>query len=450
MRLEDFNLIEVEEVEVQEAELEYQKPLFGDEDEEEDSRKEKTSINNIFKAKITNYTNGLQVESVISSLESGYYVIPKFQRRFVWKKDQVANLALSIIKMVPIPPLYLYLNEKRRHVILDGQQRVTAMFFYFNSLWYTGKEAYERFDFNEIGFLNSKVLELEAELATARRLGKAKTEIAQLNENIKQIYSDLRIKHGVIRSKFYVEHNGEKQEITFSTFDSDEREFLLRRRIDITIVECRSEEPQKVYADIFKLLNSAGKLLGPQEIRNGIYWESPLYDLLFKLNKNNNWRMVYGKESNYSKDIEILLKMLALNYFTKVTLEYNEQSRLMEEVVKVSYDGTFNWANIMDEYSLISQNWSDEKLNAELVRLENYLNGIEGINEIEEKCNKAVFEAVFVASCKTGYCEKIEYKWLHKIAEEIEFQKGNVLSNKTSVENRLTKALLLVKERKNV
>ena len=66
------------------SEFEYQEPLFGT--EEEDNKKEKTSINNILKAKITNYTNGLQVESVISSLESGYYIIPKFQRRFVWKK----------------------------------------------------------------------------------------------------------------------------------------------------------------------------------------------------------------------------------------------------------------------------------------------------------------------------------------------------------------------------
>ena len=448
MRLEDFNPIEVEEVEELGEELEYQKPLFGD--EEEDSKKEKTSINNILKASITNYTNGLQVESVISSLESGYYVIPKFQRRFVWKKNQVANLALSIIKMVPIPPLYLYLNEKKKNVILDGQQRVTAMFLYFNDLWYTGKKTYERFDFNEIGCLNSKVLKIEAELAAAKDLDKSRTEIAQLKKQKEDIYRELKDKHGIVRSKFYVEDNGENQEITFSAFDEDEREFLLRRRIDITIVECRSYKPQKVYADIFKLLNSGGKLLGTQEIRNGIYWESPLYDSLFSLNKNNNWRMVYGKESDYSKDTEILLKMLALNYFTTVNLEYNEQSKTMVEVIKVSYDGTFNWANIMDEYSFISQSWSTEKLNEELARLENYLNGIKGIQEVREKCNKAVFEAVFVALCKAGNNEKIEYKWFHKIAKEEEFQKGNVLSNKTNVESRLTKALLLVKEKNNV
>lgn len=126
-----FNLKQEQNDEMDE-ELEYQNPKFGK--EEEDNRKEKQSINHILKAKITNYTNGLQVESVIGSLKSEYYVIPKFQRRFVWKKSQVSNLALSIIKEVPIPPLYLYLNDKKKEVVLDGQQRVTAMFLYFNNL----------------------------------------------------------------------------------------------------------------------------------------------------------------------------------------------------------------------------------------------------------------------------------------------------------------------------
>ena len=446
-----FEEIETEEVlgdQNMEEELEYQESLFGN--EEDDNKNERTSINNILKAKISNYTNGLQVESVISSLESGYYVIPKFQRHFVWKKNQVANLALSIIKHVPIPPLYLYLNEKKKHVVLDGQQRLTAMFLYFNDLWYTGKKTYERFDFNEIGRLNARVLQLEEELSSGNGSGKTKAEIAGLKEERKWIYHELKNIHGIERSKYYVEDNGKKKEITFSSFDEDEREFLLRRRIDITIVECRSEKPQKVYADIFKLLNSGGKLLGSQEIRNGIYWELPLYERLFELNRNEYWRTVYGKESDYSKDIEILLKMLALNYYTEVVREHSDLTQKMEEVIRVAYDGTFNWSNIMDEYSDVSQNWSDEQLGKELHRLENYLNNINGIKEATEKCNKAVFEAVFVAMCKTQKSESIDYEWFYAIAKEDEFQKGNVLSNKKSVESRLTKALQLVKEKYHV
>ena len=77
-------------------------------------------IDGLLNANITCYTNGLQVESIISSLNTDYYLIPKFQRKFVWNKTQVSYLALSIIKSIPIPPLYLYVDRKKQ-VLLDGE-----------------------------------------------------------------------------------------------------------------------------------------------------------------------------------------------------------------------------------------------------------------------------------------------------------------------------------------
>lgn len=448
MRLQDLAGCGVDEgmLEEENNDLEYQNPLFGEEDDDE---KDHYKINNVLKAKISHYTNGLQVESVISSLESGYYVIPKFQRRFVWKKEQVANLALSIIKDVPIPPLYLYLGNKRKQVILDGQQRATAIFLYFNNLWYSGAKEYHRFDFKEIGCLNKEVLNLEEQLQKAIEEKKKKSDVSELKKQIKRVYSELKEKYGIVRSRFFINNNEIKEEITFSSFEFEEQDFLLRKRIDITVVECRSKNPQRVYADIFKLLNSGGKLLGTQEIRNGIYWELPLYDDLFELNKNPYWRMIYGKESTFSKDIEILLKMLALNYYTELSSVTNQNYGGSEEAIEVYFDGTFNWSNIMEEYSSISELWTKQEEGEEIERLETYLNNIQGIQDVEKKCNKAVFEAVFVATCKLDYKHEIDYGWLCSLEQEEEFQKGNVLSNKKSVEMRLTKALKKLKEKIN-
>ncbi len=435
-----------EEIIDEKEELEYQNPLFG---EEEDDEKDHYKTNNILKAEISHYTNGLQVESVINSLESGFYVIPKFQRRFVWKKEQVANLALSIIKDVPIPPLYLYLGDKKRHVILDGQQRATAIFLYFNNLWYSGTKEYHRIEFKKIGFLNKTVLELEAQLDKALQEKKGKSDVLELKKQIKKIYGDLKEQYGIVRSKFYIDDNGSKREITFSSFEREEQEFLYRKRIDITVVECRSKNAQRVYADIFKLLNSGGKLLGTQEIRNGIYWELFLYDKLFELNKNRNWRAIYGKESPYSKDIEILLKMLALDNFTVLSKDANMYHEESGVFIEVAFDGTFNWSNIMEEYSSICGTWDEHEVKKDVERLETYLNNIQGIQDVTKKCNKAVFEAVFVATCKLDYTSEIDYEWLCSLEEEEEFQKGNVLSNKKSVEMRLTKALKKLKEKIN-
>ena len=79
--------------------------LLQEEGEDDDITVElDDDINKLIDSNISCYTNGLQIESIINSLRSGYYIIPKFQRRFVWNKDQVAYLALSIIKNIPIPP----------------------------------------------------------------------------------------------------------------------------------------------------------------------------------------------------------------------------------------------------------------------------------------------------------------------------------------------------------
>ncbi len=191
-----------EEITEEKEDLEYQNPLFG---EEEDDEKDHYKTNNILKAEISHYTNGLQVESVINSLESGFYVIPKFQRRFVWKKEQVANLALSIIKDVPIPPLYLYLGDNKRHVILDGQQRATAIFLYFNNLWYSGTREYHRIEFKKIGTLNKTVLELEDQLEKIKQEKKSKSDALELKKQIKEIYGELKENYGIVRSKFYID-----------------------------------------------------------------------------------------------------------------------------------------------------------------------------------------------------------------------------------------------------
>lgn len=212
----------------------------------------------------------------------------------------------------------------------------------------------------------------------------------------------------------------------------------MRKRIELTIVECNGPNASKVYADIFKLLNTGGKLLSAQEIRNGVYWELLLYEELFIVNKNKKWRAIYGKESAVSKDIEILLKVLSLNYYT--TIE--------DDSIKIEYVGTFNWSNIMEDYSIISARWNDEEIHKQISLLTTFLDKIKDINE--QRCNKAVFEATFVAYTKLNCSDAIEYEWLCGLEQAEEFQKGNVLSNKQSVESRLTKALCLIKEKYGV
>lgn len=85
---------------------------------------------------------------LISDIEQGYLKIPKFQRDFVWKVDQAASLIDSVLKGYPIGTFILWkTREELRHYkeigkaklpevpkgdavtyVLDGQQRITALF----------------------------------------------------------------------------------------------------------------------------------------------------------------------------------------------------------------------------------------------------------------------------------------------------------------------------------
>lgn len=246
-----------------------------------------------------------------------------------------------------------------------------------------------------------------------------------------------------------IKNGNAKQDITFSNFDSNEQRVLWKKRVEITLVKCSSVHPKRVYADIFKLLNSAGKLLGSQEIRNGIYYDSALYKDLFVLNQNPTWRSIYGNESQYYKDVEILLKMLALNHYTTQDLYFDEDLKENKEGILVAFHRTFSWSNIMEEYSelyISSEENPDEK--SAVAQLKHFFDCIINVKS-NRKCNKAVFEAVFVAFCKLNIKEPIDYDWICDLEKEIEFQKGQVLSNKSSVQRRLTKAFEKVKEKYN-
>ncbi|MBN1313811.1 MAG: DUF262 domain-containing protein [Anaerolineales bacterium] len=85
---------------------------------------------------------------LFSSIDSGKIKIPKFQRDFIWRKEQTAELIDSLIKGYPIGMfIFWQTKEELRHVkeignsqlpdvpagdsafyILDGQQRITSLY----------------------------------------------------------------------------------------------------------------------------------------------------------------------------------------------------------------------------------------------------------------------------------------------------------------------------------
>jgi len=92
----------------------------------------------------------IHLGSLIEELKKGHYVIPDFQREFEWQPWDVLDLIKSIFmdyyigtlllwkgskenfKMLSCEPIYAFSGKSdAQHILLDGQQRLTAIYYTF-------------------------------------------------------------------------------------------------------------------------------------------------------------------------------------------------------------------------------------------------------------------------------------------------------------------------------
>ncbi|RHQ88727.1 DUF262 domain-containing protein [Clostridium sp. AF21-20LB] len=68
------------------------------------------------------------------------YIIPKYQRKYRWNREQVVSLVESLLRGLPIPPIYTCRNANNQLEILDGQQRVMSLFFLLYRVFFKQKK----------------------------------------------------------------------------------------------------------------------------------------------------------------------------------------------------------------------------------------------------------------------------------------------------------------------
>jgi hypothetical protein len=215
---------------------------------------------------ITAYGADYPVDGLVKRLGQGDIVVPLFsmqaeqgqstvgfQREFVWTRPQCDRFIESLLLGLPVPGIFLVKEPNGKHLVLDGQQRLRTLQYFYDGL-IQGKE-------------------------------------------------------------FALENAQEKwQGKTYKTLGADDRRRLDDTIIHATIV--RQDEPSEDQSSIyliFERLNSGGTFLQPQEIRVALY-HGPLAALLSSLNTNESWRFLYGKKSARLKDLELILRFFALYY----------------------------------------------------------------------------------------------------------------------------------------
>ena len=182
-------------------------------------------------------------------------IIVDFQRQFVWTLGQASRLIESFLMGLPVPGIFLYTERKTgKLVVIDGLQRLTSVFSYFDGTFLTTEKAF-------------RLSGLKAPWE-----GRLFQELPDPDQR--------RLRDSVLRA---------------------------------TIVDQIHPEDNSSIFEIFKRLNTGGTTLTPQEIRNCIY-RGPFNDVLKVMNEFSHWREIFGprKPDKRMRDVELIVRFLAL------------------------------------------------------------------------------------------------------------------------------------------
>lgn len=259
-------------------------------------------VNHIENVRIQQYKTDIGFRTLVDGVNENLYIIPKYQRKYRWTKEQATSLIASLINGLPIPPIYAYRNEQNQLEILDGQQRIMSLFFYSIG-YYLNKRKNNSINFSRLTVGNHTF-----------------QDALQEQFELEELHIQL------------MDENGMPMNADYAALPLE-----LKRKIDytsITVIEINidnKERQTEVIRQIFANLNRGGSLLTPQEQRNGIY-VCPFYDMLQDFNRNNDcWRKIWGRESASEKDLETLLRFCALRRYVHLKKESSRYDFVIEE-----------------------------------------------------------------------------------------------------------------------
>ncbi len=206
---------------------------------------------------ISSYGADYPIDSLVKRLRDGSIYVPSFQRGFVWDLKDASRFVESLLLGLPVPSIFLSKeSDSGKLLVVDGQQRLSSLRYFYDGIW-------------------------------------GPTQVAFALRGVDKNFDGK----------------------TYQTLRDEDR-----RRLDDAILHAtvfKQDEPTDdesgVY-QVFERLNSGGKKLTPHEIRSAVFHSGPMRQLLEDLNKNTQWREIYGPEDPRMRDQELILRFLAFYY----------------------------------------------------------------------------------------------------------------------------------------
>jgi hypothetical protein len=206
---------------------------------------------------ISSYGADYTVDGLVKRIREGSVYVPEFQRGFVWDVKDASRFVESLLLGLPVPSIFLSKEaDTGKLLVVDGQQRLLSLRYFYDGIWEPTKR--------------------EFSLHGVDKTYEGKTYKALRDEDRRRL--DDAILHVTV-------------------FKQDEP----------------SEDQSGIY-QVFERLNSGGKKLTPQEIRSAVHHSGGMRALLYDLNKDAEWRSIYGPEDGRMRDQELILRFLAFYY----------------------------------------------------------------------------------------------------------------------------------------
>jgi hypothetical protein len=197
---------------------------------------------------------------------------PPFQREKVWSKKQNSELIESILMGIPLPIMYFFQDEKGNIQVVDGKQRLTALFEFMKD--------------NGNGYT----------------------------------LSELTILHDL---------KGQK----FKDLEPYQRANIEDYELVVNII--KPPTPDRIKFDIFDRVNRGGTRLNNQEMRNAIY-QGKATELLKRLSGNEWFQKAIDKAigSKFMKDKYIILRAITFMMYKNEEFQENYNSDIDDFIGK--------------------------------------------------------------------------------------------------------------------
>lgn len=228
---------------------------------------------------------------------------PDFQRNYVWDSTRKSRLIESILLRIPLPVFYLARDNEGKYQVVDGVQRLSVINEFFSNGFKLRNLEYLKEECDQRYFLKKNKLSLHPK---------------------------------------FVRH-------------------LRSYQIDCNIIE--PETPFSVRSDIFKRLNTGGRSLNNQEIRNSIL-KKESRDFVRKLAQSEEFKIAtdYSIKPTRMMDQELIIRFIGFYFVYKnqtTKLIYNgKMNEFLDNVVEIlnSEYKTFPFSKIESDFLLAMEN----------------------------------------------------------------------------------------------